>query len=455
MRETPKEQPRENKMGTMPIPKLLLSMSIPIMISMLVQALYNIVDSMFVARLSEDALTAVSLAFPVQNFMIAVGTGTGVGVNALVSRALGEKNQERANKTAGNGLYLAIFSGIFFLIMSQIFGRSFFAIQTDVGQIVDYGEDYITIVAGFSCFLFLEIMMERLLQSTGRTVDSMITQLAGAITNIILDPIMIFGLFGFPRMEVAGAALATITGQGVGVLLGFILNIKRNKELTISFKRYTPQWKFIKRIYAIGIPSIIMVSVGSIMNFFMNKILLTYATTAAAVFGVYFKLQSFVFMPIFGLNNGMVPIVGYNYGARKKERITQTLRLAILYALCIMILGTILFETQPARLLSIFSASENMLSIGVPAMRIIAIHFCLGAFSIVCSSFFQALGHGGLSLLNSLIRQLFVLLPCAYLLSKIGGLGAVWWSFPIAELVAVILCAAFLKWIYGKEIDPL
>ena len=324
MSETPSEKPRENKMGTMPVPKLLLTMSIPIMISMLVQALYNIVDSMFVARLSEDALTAVSLAFPVQNFMIAVGTGTGVGVNALVSRALGERNRERANKTAGCGLYLAIFSGIFFLIISQLFGRAFFAIQTDAKQIVDYGEDYIKIVAGFSCFLFLEIMVERLLQSTGRTVDSMITQLSGALTNIILDPIMIFGLFGFPRMEVAGAALATITGQGVGVIIGFILNVRQNRELRISLRRYTPQWKFIKRIYAIGIPSIIMVSVGSVMNFFMNKILLSYSTTAAAVFGVYFKLQSFVFMPIFGLNNGMVPIVGYNYGARKKERITQT-----------------------------------------------------------------------------------------------------------------------------------
>ena len=455
MSETPSEKPRENKMGTMPVPKLLLTMSIPIMISMLVQALYNIVDSMFVARLSEDALTAVSLAFPVQNFMIAVGTGTGVGVNALVSRALGERNRERANKTAGCGLYLAIFSGIFFLIISQLFGRAFFAIQTDAKQIVDYGEDYIKIVAGFSCFLFLEIMVERLLQSTGRTVDSMITQLSGALTNIILDPIMIFGLFGFPRMEVAGAALATITGQGVGVIIGFILNVRQNRELHISLRRYTPQWKFIKRIYAIGIPSIIMVSVGSVMNFFMNKILLSYSTTAAAVFGVYFKLQSFVFMPIFGLNNGMVPIVGYNYGARKKERITQTLKLAIFYALCIMILGTILFETQPARLLAIFSASENMLSIGVPAIRIIAIHFCLGAFSIVCSSFFQALGHGGLSLINSLIRQLFVLLPCAFILSKLGGLGAVWWSFPIAELVAVMLCSFFLKWIYRKEIVPL
>lgn len=445
----------ENKMGVMSVNRLLLSMSVPIMISMLVQALYNIVDSMFVAQLNENALTAVSLAFPVQNLMIAVGTGTGVGMNALVSKCLGEKNTEYANKAANNGILLAIFSALAFALLSLLFSRTFFAVQTGDSQIVQYGADYIRVCGILSIGLFCQITFERLLQSTGKTLFTMVTQSLGAIINIVLDPIMIFGLFGFPRMEVTGAALATVIGQVTAAILAYVFNVKFNKELTISLKKYRFSGKAIKGIYSVGIPSIIMVSIGSVMTFGMNKILLAFTSTATAVLGVYFKLQSFIFMPIFGLNNGMVPIIAYNFGARKPERILKTIRLSVTYAVAIMLLGFAVFHIFPSQLLSIFNASDSMMEIGIPALRIISWSFLLAGFSIVCSSVFQAMGNGMLSLIVSVLRQLVVLLPVAYILSRVGGLHVIWWSFPIAEIFSGALCALFLRFVYKKEIKPL
>ncbi|MDO5362042.1 MAG: MATE family efflux transporter [Eubacteriales bacterium] len=442
-------------MGVMPIQKLLLGMSVPMMISMLVQALYNIVDSMFVAQLNENALTAVSLAFPVQNLMIAVGTGTGVGVNALVSRSLGEKNTNYANKAANNGVYLSIFSAVAFALMSLIFGRFFFAVQTDDPQIIAYGAGYVRIIGILSIGMFFQFITERLLQSTGKTIYTMFTQSLGAIINIILDPIMIFGLFGFPRMEVAGAAVATVTGQIIAAALGLWFNRKKNHELHISLRKYKVEGEVVKGIYSVGIPSIIMASIGSVMTFGINKILMAFTSTAAAVFGVYFKLQSFVFMPVFGLNNGMVPIVAYNYGARKPDRIMKTMRLSIIYAVSIMIMGFAVFQIVPESLLAIFDASEEMVEIGVPALRIISFSFLGAGFGIVSSSVFQALGHGMLSLIVSVLRQLIVILPVAWILARVGGLHMVWWAFPIAEIFSAIVCFIFVKRVYRKEIRPL
>ena len=446
---------KENKMGVMPVGKLLISMSVPMMISMLVQALYNVVDSMFVAQLNENALTAVSLAFPVQNLMISVAVGTGVGVNALVSRSLGEKETEYANRAANNGILLSLFSFLAFAVATGLFGRLFYTVQTSDPQIVQYGTDYVTIIGVASAGLFIQIMMERLLQSTGKTVYTMVIQMLGAVTNIILDPIMIFGLFGFPRMEVAGAALATVTGQTVAALLGIILNLKKNPELTVSLKRYRFSAKVVRNIYSVGVPSIIMASVGSVMTFGMNKILMAFTSTATAVFGVYFKLQSFVFMPVFGLNNGMVPIVAYNFGAQKPKRIIRTVGLSIVYAEGVMLLGFLVFQFGAHALLDIFNASETMLEIGIPALRLISISFLLAGFDVVCSSVFQALGHGVLSLLVSVSRQLVVLLPATWILSVIGGLSVIWWCFPVAEAAACVISVLFLYYAYKKEIQPM
>lgn len=446
---------KENKMGVMPIQKLLLGMSVPMMISMLVQALYNIVDSMFVARLNENALTAVSLAFPVQNLMIAVGTGTGVGVNALVSRSLGEKNTVYVNKAANNGVYLSIFSAVAFALLSLFFGRFFFAVQTDDPQIIAYGTSYVYVIGILSIGMFFQFITERLLQSTGKTIYTMFTQGLGAIINIILDPIMIFGLFGFPRMEVAGAAVATVTGQIIAAGLGLWFNRTKNHELHISLRKYKVEKEVVKGIYSVGIPSIIMASIGSVMTFGVNKILMAFTSTAAAVFGVYFKLQSFVFMPVFGLNNGMVPIVAYNYGARKPDRIMKTMRLSIVYAVTIMVAGFAVFQLMPEALLSIFDASEEMVEIGVPALRIISFSFLGAGFGIVSSSVFQALGHGMLSLIVSVLRQLIVILPAAWILARIGGIHMVWWAFPIAEIFSALVCFLFVKKVYRNEIKPL
>lgn len=451
-------KPAENKMGTMPVNRLLMSMSIPMMISMLVQALYNVVDSVFVAQISEDALNAVSLAFPIQNLMISVAVGTGVGINALLSKSLGEKRQDRANAAAMNGLFLAVISCLVFMLIGLAGSRAFFAIQTDKQAIVDYGASYMSIVCLLSVGMFLQVTFDRVLQATGRTLYTMFTQALGAIINIVLDPILIFGLFGMPRMEVAGAALATVIGQILAALVSIFFNLTRNPDVHFRFRGFRPNKKIIARIYSVGVPSIVMASIGSVMVFGMNKILIAFTTTATAVFGVYFKLQSFVFMPVFGLNNGMVPIVAYNYGARRPDRIKQTIKLSVIYAVCIMLIGLLIFQFFPNVLLDLFRSEQDtgdMLTIGVPALRIISLSFLLAGYSVVCSSVFQALGHGVLSLAVSVVRQLVVLLPIAFLLSQLHGLELVWWAFPIAELVAVCLCTLFLRRVYRKEIHPL
>ena len=446
---------RENKMGVMPVPKLLITMSLPMIISMLVQALYNIVDSMFVAKLNEEALTAVSLAFPVQNLMIAVAAGTGVGINALLSRNLGEKRFDDANLAAKNGLFLGFMSSVVFAIVGGVSAGFFFRVQTDNPLIVSYGTQYMQIVTILSIGIFMQIMTERLLQATGKTFYTMITQGLGAIINIILDPILIFGLFGFPKLEVAGAALATVIGQIVAFLLGVYYNVAKNKELNINMKGFRPNGRIIADIYKVGVPSIIMQSIGSVMTFGMNKILLMFSSTAAAVFGIYFKLQSFIFMPVFGLNNGMIPIIAYNYGARQKKRIMQTIWLSVSIAVGIMIIGLTVFQLGTASLLNIFDASEHMLEIGIPALRIISLSFIFAGFCIIVGSVFQALGNGVYSLVISVARQLLVILPVAYAFASIFGLHMVWWSIPIAELVSLALSALLLKRIYQLKIKNL
>ena len=446
---------KENKMGTMPINKLLISMSLPMIISMLVQALYNVVDSIFVSQISENALTAVSLAFPVQNFMIAVGVGTGVGINALLSRSLGEKKFEQANKVANNGVFLAVLSYIAFLILGIIFSRRFFQWQTDIKDIVDGGYSYLIIVTTCSFGMYGQIVFEKLMQSTGKTIFSMTTQLTGAIVNIVLDPILIFGLFGFPKLGISGAAIATVIGQICGMSLGIYLNTTKNKEIKVEVKNFRPSLRTIKEIYAVGIPSIIMASIGSVMTFGLNKILLVFSSTATAVFGVYFKLQSFIFMPVFGINNGMVPIIAYNYGARNKDRLMKTVKISIMYGISIMLIGLVIFQVFPKELLSLFNASDKMISIGVPALRTISISFLFAGYCIVVSSMFQALGNGVMSMIVSLVRQLIVLLPVAYLLSKSGNLNMVWWAYPIAEIASVCLSLIGFKYVYKKEVLPL
>ncbi len=444
MEEKKFNPPQENKMGTMPIAKLLISMSAPMMVSMIVQACYNIVDSVFVSQLSENALNAVSLAFPLQQLMIAVCGGTAVGMNALLSQALGAKKFDRANKVANTGIFLFAISCIVFVIIGIFASRPFFMMQTDVEEIVEYGTDYATICLTFSVGIFGQFCFEKILQATGRTFLTMITHLVGAIINIILDPILIFGLLGFPRLEVAGAAVATVAGQIVAAILAIIFNVKLNPEVHISTKLIRWDSKIVKDIYKIGLPSIIMQSIGSVMTFCLNKILIAFTTTATAVFGAYFKLQSFIFMPIFGLNNGMVPIVAYNYGAKNLKRIKKTVTLSIAIAMSIMTLGLIVFELIPDVLLSFFNASEEMLAIGVPALRIIGIHFVLAGFCIIAGSVCQAIGNPAHSLIVSVCRQLLVLLPVAWLLSQTGRLELVWFAFPIAECVSLILSAIFL-----------
>ena len=449
------EQPKENKMGTMPVNKLLVTMSLPMVISMIVQALYNIVDSIFVSRLSEDALTAVSMAFPMQNLMISVAVGTGVGINAMLSRALGEKKFEAANKTAENGIFIEVLGYVLFLLIGIFVTKPFFLAQAGAGDIANMGIEYTRICLLLSFGIFFQFGFERILQSTGRTIFTMITQSTGAIINIILDPILIFGLFGMPKMGVAGAAIATVTGQICAAILAITFNLTKNPDVHISFKGFKPQIIFVKNILSVGIPSIIMSSVGSAMTFGMNKILITFSSTAVAVFGVYFKLNSFVFMPVFGLNNGMVPIVSYNYGAQNKKRLTKTIKLAIMYAVCIMFIGIMLFQFIPDVLLKLFDASDHMLEIGIPALRVISLSFAFAGICIVISSSLQALGHGFLSMMISITRQLIILLPSAYILAKFGGIHAVWWSFNIAEIASLTLSLLFFKHMYNKIIKHL
>ena len=435
---------QENKMGVMPLGKLIITMSLPIMLSMLVQALYNVVDSIFVARISENALTAVSMAFPIQNLMIAVASGTAVGVNALLSRALGAKKFERVNKIAESAVMLVFLSYLVFLLVGIFGAHAFFAAQTDIEEIVESGTIYVSICCCLSIGCFFQIMFERMLQATGRTVYTMITQGTGAIINIILDPILIFGLLGMPRMGVAGAALATVIGQMVAGIMAMTLNHRKNVEVHIQLKGFRPEGRLIGEIYKIGVPSIIMMAIGSIMNFGMNQILLAFSATATAVFGVYFKLQSFIFMPVFGLNNGIIPIIAYNYGAQNRKRVTGAVKHGLAYAVGIMTIGFLLFQCIPEELLLLFDASETMLSIGVPALRIISIHFFMAAFGIACGSIFQALGFAVYSMIISIARQLVVLLPVAYNLAQFGNLNLVWWCFPIAEVVSLIMTILFL-----------
>ncbi|MCI8987837.1 MAG: MATE family efflux transporter [Lachnospiraceae bacterium] len=439
---------KENKMGTMPVNRLLITMSLPMMASMLVQALYNIVDSIFVSRINENALTAVSLAFPIQTLMVAVGVGTCVGINAVLSRALGEKNQEMVNKTAGNGIVLMAASYVAFLLLGLFATKPFYLSQTADAQILQYGYEYLSLVCCLSFGSFAQFTFERLLQSTGKTFYIMITQGIGAVINIILDPIFIFGLFGVPGMGVRGAAVATVIGQITAGLLAFLINWKKNDEIQVTRETMRPDPQIIGLIYKIGVPSIIMQAIGSVMTYGMNLILISFSSTATAVFGVYFKLQSFIFMPVFGMNNGLVPILAYNYGAGSRERFVDSLKCGIKYAVAIMFAGLVIFQAAPEFLLGLFDASEAMLEIGVPALRTISYGFVLAGFGIVCGTAFQALGSATYSMMVSIARQLVVLLPAAYLLSLTGRVQNVWWSFPIAELVSMLITVLFLVKIY-------
>lgn len=448
---------QENKMGTMSIGKLVFNMSLPMMVSMLVQALYNIVDSIFVAKLSENALTAVSLAFPLQTLLIAVGTGTGVGMNALLSKSLGEKNFKKANKTATNAAFIYALSYIVFLILGFTIVKPFYRSQVGSAdaEIMTMGVDYLSTVMIFSFGIFTQVFFERLLTSTGRTIFSMTSQLSGALTNIILDPILIFGMFGFPKMGVTGAAVATVIGQCVAGIVAGTCNHKFNHEVKFEFKGFRPDLKIIGTIYAVGIPSIIMQSIGSIMTYCMNRILIEFSSTATAVFGVYFKLQSFFFMPVFGLNNGITPIIAYNYGARQRKRMTKTIKLSLFVAFCLTFIGFVLFESIPQVLLGMFSASDDLLKIGIPALRTIGVHYLIAWYCIIVGTVFQALGKAIFSMVVSIMRQLVVLIPAAYLLAKFGGLYMVWWSFPIAEIMSFIVSTAFLIRIWRTVIKDI
>ena len=445
MKNNPQQSTQENKMGVMPIGPLLAGMAVPMMISMLVQALYNVVDSIFVARLSQDALNAVSLAFPLQNLMIAVGGGTGVGMNALLSRSLGEKDQDQADRAANTGIFIFFLSAIIFGVCGVLLARPFFLAQTDIASIVDYGTDYARICLGLSIGIFSQFCFERLLQSTGRTVFSMVTQLIGAVINIVMDPILIFGLFGFPRMEVAGAAAATVLGQIVAACIGLIINLRYNKDIHIRVKDIRPDRAIVREIYRVGVPSIVMQSIGSIMVFGMNKILMGFTDTATAVFGAYFKLQSFIFMPVFGLNNGMVPIISYNYGAARLDRVKRTFQLTAVTATVIMCLGCAAFNLIPETLLGFFSPSAEMLDIGTVALRVISYSFLLAGFDIIAGSVCQAIGNPIYTLICSVCRQLVALLPAAWLLARTGVLDLVWFCFPISEVVSLVLSVIFLR----------
>ncbi len=446
MMEEEEEVAQDNKMGTLPVKRLIVSMSFPMMISMLVQAMYNIVDSIFVSHLSEDALTAVTLAFPLQMMIISVGSGTGVGINALLSKALGEKKQKRANKAANNGLLLTFISFIIFVAVGIFIAEPFIRSQTDSANIADMGTVYLYTCCTLSIGVFFQMTFERLLQSTGRTHLSMISQITGAVINIIFDPIFIFGYFGIEGMGVVGAAYATVLGQCVAAVVGLILNVKFNPDIRISLKKmFKPSWKTIRRIYAVGVPSILMMAIGSIMSYCMNQILGIFSSTAVAVFGAYFKLQSFIFMPIFGLNNGLIPVLAYNYGAHSKDRIREAVRFSMKLALSIMVIGTIVFWSIPKFLLGFFDASDYMLTLGVPALRIISLSFPVASLCIAMGSMFQAFSKSKYSLIVSVGRQLVVLIPVAWLLAQTGEVQNVWWAFPVAELMSLALSVYFYR----------
>ncbi len=449
------QTPRTNKMETIPVNKLLLSLSLPIMFSMMIQALYNVVDSIFIARFSEKALSAVSLTFPMQTLMIALGVGTCVGVNAFLSRTLGEKNISKARLIAEHGVLLAVFSYLISLVIGLFFTRQFFAIQTADAEIITYGIDYMSVCLIFSVFMFGQLLFEKFLQASGRSFLSMISQIIGAIVNVILDPILIFGLLGFPALGAQGAAIATVIGQFTGFMCAFLLHQHCNKELKISFIDFRFNFSIIKQIYKIGLPAIIMQSIGSVANFLLNGILLTFSATATAVFGIYYKLQNFIFMPVYGLTSGMLPIMAYNLGAKQKKRIMGTLRCGMLYMAIIMLAGTIVFQLFPNQLLSLFNASEVMREIGVPALRIISTYFIFEGFCLISQTSFQSLGRGLSSLVSSLIRQIIVLFPVAYVLSLSGNINYVWLAYPITGVVSSVVCLLLLKNVYRKSIVPI
>ncbi len=446
-------------MGTMPIGKLLLNMAIPMIIAMLVQALYNIVDSIYVSQISESAVTALGLAFPIQNIQIGVATGIGVGVNALLSKSLGQEDQKTANRAAGNGLFLVLIATALFMLFGVFGSRPYFAMQSDVAATVDGGTIYTTICCVGTLGIFVEVLGERLLQSSGRTVYTMITQGTGAVVNILLDPVFIFGVpeMGIPKMDIAGAAVATVIGQWIAAILAIIFNFKCNPEVQFSLEAVKPRWKTIRTILAVGVPSIIMVGIGSVMNFSMNQILqdLDRTETATGVFAIYYKLQSFFFMPLFGLNNATISIAAYNYGARNPKRITGTLRRAAISALCVMVAGLLAFQFVPELLLSIFNPTDEFLRIGKSALRIISWSFPMAAISIALGASFQALGTGIYSTITSICRQMLVLLPSAYLLSLTGDVTLVWWAFPIAEVVSLTVTLLLFGRIYRQKIKPM
>lgn len=450
-----KEVVQENKMGIMPVNRLLITMALPMMVSMLVQALYNVVDSIFVSWICEDALTAVSMAFPMQNLLIGVGSGLGVGTNALLSRSLGAGDREKASDIAMHGMLMAGGGYLLFLTLGLTVSRAFFVVQGASDTIADYGRDYLFVVLVFSFGIFGQLIFERLLTATGKTLFSMFTQGTGAIINIILDPILIFGYFGMPAMGIRGAAVATVVGQIVAAVIGYIFNKKINREIELNTRKFKYSGDIIRQILYIGVPSVIMMAIGSVMTFSVNKILVVFGSTAVAVFGVYFKLQSFAFMPIFGINSGMVPIVAYNMGAGKPDRMVKTIKLAMLYAEIIMITAMITVQCIPDVLLGMFSASQQMLAIGVPALRIISISFVFAGICVIGSSTFQAVGNGGYSAIVSFARQMIFLVPLVFVFSKTGNIHMVWLAWPIAEIASVSCSAYFLGQVNKKIIIPM
>lgn len=451
-----KEVRTENKMGVMSEGKLLFTMSLPMIISMLFQAMYNIVDSVFVSHYSLDGLTAVSTAFPIQNLMIGIFSGLGVGINAFISKALGEKQFDKANETARQGIFLEAIGYAIFLVIGLFFAESFMRSQTDNADIIKYGRQYLEICCCGAFGIAAQMTFERLLQSTGRTMYSMITQITGAVINIILDPILIFGYFGMPEMGIAGAAVATVIGQCIAGIMAVIFNIRFNTDLKISYKGFKPRMNEISSILSVGIPSVIMVSIGSIMTYLLNKLLFTFSAMAVAIFGVYFKIQSMAFMPVFGLNNGLIPIISYNYGARKPERMIKTFKYGVIVACSIMIFCLIIMQLIPGTILEIFDAKDDMLGMGIPALRIMSIAFVFAGFSVVCSGAFQAMGKGVYSMIVSFARQLVVLLPAAYILSKVfNSVNGVWAAFPVAEIASVSVSAFLLLRLYKNIVAPL
>lgn len=446
-------QNNENKLGTMSIPKLLFQVSFPIVISMFIQSMYNLVDSYYIGKINEEAFTAISIAFPIQNIMIGIGVGTGVGMSSLISRYLGEKNFKGANETAENGLSLALLYGIFLLVLSRFLPRPFLSAQTTNQNIIEYGVDYLQIVMGLSMGLFTQIFLERTLQSTGRTVFTMLTQLTGAILNIILDPIFIFGYFGLPAMGVKGAAVATVTGQIIGAIFGSFLQHKFNPEITIKKPSLSP--KIIKAIYVVGVPSMITITIQSFTIYLLNKMLSEISTSAIAALGAYFKVQSFVFMPIFGINNGLVPIIAYNYGAKNKDRIKKSIKLAFTTVTVMTLIVSVLIISFPREILGIFSASGKMLEIGVPMLRICALSYVFAGISIVGTSIFQAFGNGILALLDSILRQIIVLLPVAYIAIRFFTVNEIWWGYVIAEFASVLFISYFMNTFVRRKMEAI